>query len=165
MPETPSCTVNKAVIFIAEPSVDSDNFPLDTNLDKMITSMLKSLNENTKPLKVEPSGPIVSEPAPVSNANAMISANSAESVVIAPEVAITPNTPDMSVLSALPMTSELSIPTPTTTVVEGFRNNLKKTTKEYFLSGDEMWGVIVGSVILLFIIATIFVYLKFFKKN
>ncbi len=153
MPET-SCSVNKAVIIMAEPSTDGANFPLDANLDKMITSMLQSLNANVKTLNVVPSGPITTEPveAPAAPASSALPAAPASTSTVNDEKIETPvSTPELPTTPNAPAAF---------TNVEGFRNNLKKY-KEKFENEDNtpkdktpfyIIGGVFGGLFLLFII-------------
>ena len=76
MSNTTSCTVNKPVSLFPLPNGLSDGakFPLETDLDKMVSSMLLSVQSQSVPLKVVPIGITTNEPAPIgSNATAATS--------------------------------------------------------------------------------------------
>jgi hypothetical protein len=115
MSNTTSCTVNKAVSLFPLPNDLSDGakFPLETNLDKMVSSMLLSVQTQSVPLKVVPIGMTATEPAPIgSNATAATS----PAIITMPVMAPTITTP----LNVVPigMTATEPAPVATSTVIE-----------------------------------------------
>ena len=105
MSQTSDCPVNKAVLL----SVDAKDgqqatFPMESNLDSLISSMLRGLNNQpTKPFNVTPAGDVKEMAAPFSKLNtpdaeivfpttssSMIATTAAPTMAAAPAVVTTP---------------------------------------------------------------------------
>ncbi len=117
MSQNSDCPINKPVIlsFDAKEGQQS-TFPLESNLDGLISSMLKGINdEYTKPISVVPAGAIMNEPAP------FVKLNTPDTVIIPPGVpsvpsVVSPIITSPLVLSAAPVAAAV-VQAPTEPVV------------------------------------------------
>jgi hypothetical protein len=112
MSNTTSCTVNKAVSLFPLPNDLSDGakFPLETDLDRMVSSMLLSVQTKSGPLNVVPIGSTANEPAPIGS-----NATAAASTITMPAPTTIP-----APLNVVPigMTATAPAPVTTSTVIE-----------------------------------------------
>jgi hypothetical protein len=135
------CSVNKAVVIIEEPPSDGINFPLDGNMDELISTILKSVN-TVKPINVtayESTEPTESTlPAPIDETSTKPAIDTSNQLV--PINTVTPN---------------MIVPTETTSSVESFGNVIKRNTIETFINSKDNLFIIICGLILLFIISYI----------
>ncbi len=116
MSNTTSCTINKPVSLFPLPNNLSDGakFPLETDLDKMVSSMLLSVQTQSTPLSVVPIG-TTSELATVGSIGAVAATSPVMTTIAAPVMTTT-----AAPLNVVPIGTTTTEPAPiaTSTVLE-----------------------------------------------